>query len=1118
MRKKIFIIHGKGVNRGIGKEGGGDLDTVAANAFYLVWAKNALREELGREPEYGRDYECDFVNYSEGVGHLAARPGCDVYLPDFPIDALPPRLRMSVIEDEETADLLNRFAAEVDDFRLWIVRRADQVSDEVKAVFNTAFKQAGKILGHQEKAALLAARSVLALARQLSEIDAWCAEQGVPRYPDYLAGFMGGMLSHLIGPKVQDLKKTLLVQMDDNNKERMIDLLEDENAIFAFDEAARLDLSSRGRINYTDELIILLTEAAAYAVRGMVQLRDLPWKEKPRRDFCLTLKAVLDDLRRVTRTLISLGGAVALPEDPRLKELTAGADQEARALLDLFSRIETTVPVPVAAGAERLLMVMVSEEATGKPAEGVEVVFRRLSGSGELVLPDGALSRKETVAVATDARGLAFFRYRPSGPDEEFQFSASFDGLQELRLPVPPAAFDEEVEAVFAEVVEEVAEEEFEEKEAAKEAEPDRALRVSLAMMERHFRLLQASDVKVVSIDDHHPFTPEVLASLQKLQAEGIIGRIQIASLPRGEELPIEKQKCGSDLIYADRIRGKPWDNPGLAELVRLAHQHDLHIKIEPASLEISKLIGSRYNKIEIARQLSERVQDLESMRTIMESTGWDAAVKKYEESLEKVFPRIEGIVGKVLLRAPGKPEETARILAALSPFCDAKKGEAQINVASALHYLLGRKKLETDYFFYCYGSQLMTTRRPNEQATMNLSTLCQHIGSRADGGHSGAATCRPSSNSSFPVRRLSRVGDTNFLEFIGYLGKKTGEFAGMEVAEVSGVAFEPGPAPIEKALLHLREHAFEIAARATGEKGDGLHLIFVRAPPVNRRAGEEKPSFLQALGYLKRHLVFDYLIFVQGGLYRVILCRSGTGEALLDLPRLARAIGWRGDGGDQVLATADIKKNKAVKKRLRRMYHPHLVQLASLVSRSVAGLGGWETAVRPVLFGGVEEDFKKVCGRMDASAWIIELAGEGRKGLTLVAALSPAVDPAASEMEPSLPLVADHFKNLQPNYLIYSESEIRFPKEQAISALMRVDDPGRGIDCSRAVSVLAGNQFCGDDAVAEYMPAFLEDSPLGIRILSPENHRDFLEYSVPRMAQSAGYSVVSIRPVVSQR
>ncbi len=1116
MRKKIFIIHGKGVNRGIGKEGGGDLDTVSSNAFYLVWAKHALSDELGREPEYGRDYECDFVNYSEGVAHLAAHAGCDVYLPDFPIDALPPRLKMTAIEEEETAELLNRFAAAADDFRLWIVRRPAAVGDEAKAAFNSAYKQIGKILAHQEKAALLAALHVLALIRRIAEIDAWCAERKTARYPDSLAGFMRGMLSHLAGPKLQDLKKTLLVQMDDNNKERMIDLLEDENAIFAFDEAARLDLSTRGRINYTDELIVLLPEAAAYVIRGMVQLRDLAWKEKPRRDFSLTLKAVLDDLRRSTRTLISLAGGVALPEDPQLRELLAGAGKEAESLLGLFTRIETTVPARIAAQGERTLMAMVSEEASGKPAEGIEVVFRRISGAGDAVLPDGSLSRAEETIVPTDRRGLAFLRYRPAAPGEEFQFAATFDGLQELLLPVPPAAFDEEAEAAFEEVVEEVAEEEFEEKEETKEAEPDRALRVSLAMLERHFRLLGANDVKVVSIDDHHPFTPEVLASLEKLKSEGIIGHIQIASLPRGEELPIEKQKCGADLIYADRIRGRPWDNPGLQELSRLAHQHDLHIKIEPASLEISKLIGSRFNKIEIARGLAERVKDLESMRTIMETTGWAEAVRKYEESLEKVFPRIEGVVGRLTLRDPKQPESTARILAALSPFCDAKKGEAQINVASALHYLLGRKKLSTDYFFYAYGSQLMTTRRPNELATMNLSTLCQHIGSRADGGHSGAATCRPSANPSFPARRLSRVGDTNFLEFIGYLGRKTGEFAGMELIEVSAVAFEKGPEPIEKALLHLRENAFEIAA-VTGEGGEPVRLLFVRAPVVNRRAGEEKPSFIQALGYLKRHLAFDYLVFVQGGLYRVILCRSGPGEARLDLPRLARTIGWRGDGGDQVLATADIKKNKAVKKRLRRMYNPHLVQLAAFVARSVAEVAGGEAApARPVLFGGVEEDFRSVCGRMDESAYAIELAreGKGEGRLTVVAALSPSINFAAGETEPSLALTAAHFRGLKPNYLIYSESAIRFPKEQAISVLLRVDDPGRGIDCSRAVSALAGNQYCGDGAVAEYMPAFLEDSPLGVRILTPENHRDYLEYAVPRMAQAAGYGVVSIKKV----
>jgi hypothetical protein len=199
-------------------------------------------------------------------------------------------------------------------------------------------------------------------------------------------------------------------------------------------------------------------------------------------------------------------------------------------------------------------------------------------------------------------------------------------------------------------------------------------------------------------------------------------------------------------------------------------------------------------------------------------------------------------------------------------------------------------------------------------------------------------------------------------------------------------------------------------------------------------------------------------------------------------------------------------------------MYNPHLVQLSSLVARSIAASGEWEIdAVRPLLFGGVEEDFRTICGRMDANAYVIDLVREGGEGkpLRIVAALSPAIDPAAGETEPSLPLVAAHFRDLKPQYLIYSESELRFPKDQAISALLRVDDPSRSIDCARAVSALAGNQFCGDEGVAEYMPAFLEDSPLGIRILVPENHRDFLEFAVPKMAQAAGYRVASIRPVI---
>ncbi|HPQ19660.1 MAG TPA: hypothetical protein PKX90_10390 [bacterium] len=70
-------------------EGGGDLDTIASNALYGIWGYYTIAKEKGSQPIYGIDYEFDFVNYHEGLKHLSKHKHTDIYLPDFPIDAIP---------------------------------------------------------------------------------------------------------------------------------------------------------------------------------------------------------------------------------------------------------------------------------------------------------------------------------------------------------------------------------------------------------------------------------------------------------------------------------------------------------------------------------------------------------------------------------------------------------------------------------------------------------------------------------------------------------------------------------------------------------------------------------------------------------------------------------------------------------------------------------------------------------------------------------------------------------------------------------------------------------------------------------------------------------------------
>jgi len=171
-------------------------------------------------------------------------------------------------------------------------------------------------------------------------------------------------------------------------------------------------------------------------------------------------------------------------------------------------------------------------------------------------------------------------------------------------------------------------------------------------------------------------------------------------------------------------------------------------------------------------------------------------------------------------------------------------------------------------------------------------------------------------------------------------------------------------------------------------------------------------------------------------------------------------------------------------------------------------------SSVRPIFFDGVEERATEVCKRMDADTYVIDLASQGGEGkepkLRLVATLSPSIVREKGEFEPSLPLTADHFKNLNPDYLIYSEHELSFPRTDQIMVLMRAEDSSGSINCSEAVAAGAGKMFLGDDKIAECMPKFIKGTP--VKKLAPNSYREYLEFIIPKMAEAVGYTVDSFR------
>lgn len=353
--------------------------------------------------------------------------------------------------------------------------------------------------------------------------------------------------------------------------------------------------------------------------------------------------------------------------------------------------------------------------------------------------------------------------------------------------------------------------------------------------LEGDLRFLAEYDTFVRRFDDHHPHERKNRDVLDKMLKEGLIDHYAMSGpIKEEEEEEHDKDdaKCGTDMIYEQLIEGKDWDNTGLKELQRLAHVQDLHIPIDEEgnfdqhAINISIIIGSKHSKIDMVQQMM-KIKDKDYTDRLLEITGWDIELKDYTDRLEQVCPKLEksmcciyynikgadkeycfnklpkskqntvklfkkltfGILDMTKFFFKYEPSCSHKILVVLSPFQGAK--EARINVATAINYVT--RYFDPDYFFFCYGSQLMTTRRVNgEDKTIDLSVLMPIIGSPGDGGHAEAATCKPSSNANFPHKRFDKVSDFKFEDYVReYLAKKVHEAFGHEIIKIEKVKFD---------------------------------------------------------------------------------------------------------------------------------------------------------------------------------------------------------------------------------------------------------------------------------------------------------------------------------------
>lgn len=937
LKKKIFLIHGKGKQHGLGEESGGDLDTVSSNAFYGIWMEELVARRLDHDPVYGEDYEFDFVNYQEGLRHLDVHSDCDLYLPDFPIDALAPRLQMHRIRRRSAAEERTRFHDAIDNIRLAYRRRPGIYPESWKTVHNDVMNSVSKYLSEKKYYEITVARLYSELfygaVRQIY------TEGGVPSAIERVAGY-------LFGSTFRDLRETLADRLDSNLKRNVIDTIDQRNVEerLLLDESARSDYGRLYRLRDGPHLLNSLVESQS-VITGTYFL-------------LLKLEGTLEDSRK--QRLLDWTNGVRDSITEHLGELEGLLDQileanpdnenarlmndRCRSLREFFRSFSLAHLKRDYQPQSDLFQVHVTEETDGRPVEELEVIFNVSRGPIELSPVDSPDARGQNVIVKTDERGYAGVLLHGVPEDGEFGVTATYDERNFLSFPktlqLGEDYFEEHPDADSIELqLEDYLTDgdgavksdtrNLDQIEDGTEAAGERTTRVQQMMIRRHLRYLDDRNVSLIRIDDHHPYTPAILDTLEALKDEGLLESITLSSLPRGEHQPREDQLCGADLIHRQFLRDTEADNAGLAKLRRATHLQDLHIEEDDMALELSRLIGSRFSKVRMCRGLmgidSERDYD-----SILRSTGWDEVIRRYQENLHRVLPRLgktlhrltfveppgsgcyEDAVGWSFLKHPlayffaNEPQKERMLRedyaenggrkitfhATLSPFCDPEKNEPNINVASAQNYLADR--YDFDYLLYAYGSFLMSTRRVNQEGyDIDLSKLVSKIGTPSDGGHAGAATGAPAKNPNFPVDRFDSVSGDNFTEYLYYIAGIIEEHTGLDlhaVEEINPYQYEPG---IQEALAELTDRVYRLALRGS----DGIAKIGV-ARAVYTDSNEPDVGVPMAVAHLRDKCPdLDYIFYSKSS--SSLIMRNVSDERLtLDLDRLARIIGTFQDGG----------------------------------------------------------------------------------------------------------------------------------------------------------------------------------------------------------------------------
>ncbi len=300
---------------------------------------------------------------------------------------------------------------------------------------------------------------------------------------------------------------------------------------------------------------------------------------------------------------------------------------------------------------------------------------------------------------------------------------------------------------------------------------------------ENDIRYLHDQDVHTVRFEDHHPWLPERKRALEQLVEEGKLGFLALGGPEQGEEQTDEELRSAAEMIYENLIEHTEDDCEAARRLRVATHGEDFVRGRTELGILLTDLIKGGICKVELGQILLDAMENDDAVERL-EARGWAGLPEAWKEDIAETAETLRENTYLMTLA-----DSQTKIISALAAHAD--PGKPKLPTGKAIEFF-AQNYPEAQYVFYCWGSSLMVARRlDHADTTLNLGSLMPAIGGPSDGGHAGAAVCRPEANPNYPKRLLGRVSTSGFGRFNHYLASRLA-VEGYAVASVKNISVPP--------------------------------------------------------------------------------------------------------------------------------------------------------------------------------------------------------------------------------------------------------------------------------------------------------------------------------------